>query len=69
MSEKVTQLADRCGFPPKIRAAGDAMCDEVWKAIEKAEVSGVPMSMIIGFMEMVKLEILSDVIDQAGEPA
>lgn len=69
MSEKVTQLADRCGFPPKIRAAGETMCDELWAAIEKAEDAGVPLSMIIGYMELMKVEILADVIGQTGDSA
>lgn len=34
MNSKVTSLTDRHGFPPKLSAAGDHLCEEVWAAIK-----------------------------------
>lgn len=58
MNSKVTSLTDRHGFPPKLSAAGDHLCEEVWAAIEKASEAGVPTAMIVGFLEMAKHELL-----------
>jgi hypothetical protein len=67
---KVTALTDRNGFPPKLTAAGDTLCAEIWEALEKASEAGMPTAMLVGFIEMAKLELLAEVISvYDGEPA
>ncbi len=58
MNSKVTSLTDRHGFPPKLSAAGDHLCEEVWASINKASESGLPTAMIVGFLEMAKRDLL-----------
>ncbi len=70
MTDKVTSLTDRQGIPPKLHTASDALCEEVWSAIDKATDAGLPTSMIVGFLEMAKFELLAELtLAFEGEPA
>ncbi|RJG10935.1 hypothetical protein D3879_14750 [Pseudomonas cavernicola] len=69
MTEKVTSLTDRNGFPPKLSHAGDTLCTEIWEAIERAVELGLPTAMIVGFIEMAKMELVAVLLDDDGEPA
>ena len=70
MNEKVTSLTDRHGFPPKLSAAGDKLCEEVWDALNRASEAGLPTAMIVGFLEMTKHELLLELAGfNDGEPA
>ena len=50
MAEKITALTDRHGFPPILHTASDSLCESVWEAIDNATSTGLPISMIVGFL-------------------